>query len=570
MNALPTRPKRNYLPQDLAISQWGDVESFFQELEKREITSTTDFNRWLKDSSELDAVLEEDAAWRYIHMTIDTADEEKAESYRVFTQEIQPKIAPWSDRLNKKLANSSFASEKTDSAFSIYLRGVQSAIEIFREENVALQAELQELAQEYSSKTGGLTIDLDGNTLTMPQAGKELQSQDRAHRAAVYQKVCDARAGLNEDIDTLFNKLVSKRTTVAKNAGFDNYRDYKFVAMGRFDYGPEDCYAFHNSIEKAVLPLVEKLHNERKEKLGVDALKPYDLSIDPDGHAALQPFEKVAGLTEKSIASFANIDPYFGDCLRTMNEMGYLDLASKKGKAPGGYNYPLYEIGVPFIFMNAVGTQRDMVTMMHEGGHAVHSFLTRDLELTAYKGCPSEVAELASMAMELISMDQWHLFYENEAELKRAKKEQLKDVIAGLPWIALVDQFQHEVYTQPALSAEERVALWSRLEDKLSTSVVDWEGFENARERAWHKQLHLFEVPFYYIEYGMAQLGAIAVWRNYKQNPQKALQQYKEALALGYTKTIPEVYAAAGIRFDFSEAYVRELMEFVWGEMEAV
>ena len=290
MTAIPTKPPRQFLPSSLAINSWDDIKPYFEELESRELHNLSDLRRWLKDSSELDAVLEEDAAWRYIRMTIDTADKEKAEAYRVFTQEIQPKIAPWSDKLNKKLAASAYANEIDDSGFKIYFRSVKSAIEIFRDENVPIQAELQQLAQDYSTKTGSLTIELDGDTLTMPQAGKELQNTNRAHRQLVYEKMTEVRLQQKDEINELFDKLVEKRTTVAKNAGFDNYRDYKFVAMGRFDYTPEDCYAFHDSIAKAVLPLVEKIYSERKKKLGVDVLRPYDIAVDPEGKEGAQTF----------------------------------------------------------------------------------------------------------------------------------------------------------------------------------------------------------------------------------------------------------------------------------------
>jgi len=273
-------------------------------------------------------------------------------------------------------------------------------------------------------------------------------------------------------------------------------------------------------------------------------------------------------LIDSSIEVFTRLHPYFGECLSIMKEMGYLDLDSKQGKAPGGYNYPLYEIGVPFIFMNAVGTQRDLITMMHEGGHAVHSFLTRDLELTEFKDFPSEVAELASMSMELFTMDHWDVFYSDPEELRRAKLEQMQRVLSGLPWMATVDKFQHWIYENPEHTIEERQGAWMQIREEFSTGMVDNSGHEDRLGTLWHAQLHIFELPFYYIEYGFAQLGAIAMWRNYKKEPQKALQQYMDALSLGYTKSIPEIYEAAGIQFDFSTSYVMELADFVKNEIE--
>ena len=317
-------------------------------------------------------------------------------------------------------------------------------------------------------------------------------------------------------------------------------------------------------------PSLKKVTEEKKERLGYKQLKPWDSAVDASGKAPLKPFQSGEDLLEKSIECFNRIDPYFGDCLQTMKEMGQLDLVSRKGKSPGGYNYPLMETGVPFIFMNATSTLRDMVTLMHEGGHAVHSFLTRDLDLVYFKNTTSEVAELASMAMELISMDQWDLFFENEDDLKRAKKEHLEQVIETLPWVAIIDKFQHWIYENPTHSIEERTKEWEKILSEFSSGITNWEGQEKFRAYMWQKQLHLYEVPFYYIEYAMAQLGAVAVWKNYKEDPEKGLNGYKNALKLGYTKTIPEIYEAANIKFDFSKEYIGELSSFLMKEIEAI
>ncbi|MDB0007437.1 M3 family metallopeptidase, partial [Flavobacteriales bacterium] len=297
-----------------------------------------------------------------------------------------------------------------------------------------------------------------------------------------------------------------------------------------------------------------------------EAYKPWDTSVDAEGKAPLKPFEGGEDLIDKSIRCFERLSPYYGQCLSTMKAMKHIDLVSKEGKAPGGFNYPLHEIGVPFIYMNAVGSQRDLVTMVHEGGHAIHSFLSRDLDLCDFKSTPSEVAELASMSMELISMDTWDEFYSNEDELVRAKTEQMQKVLEGLPWIAAIDKFQHWIYTTPH-TAEERRAEWKNIMQKLGSSIVDWDGQEDALLNLWQKQLHLYEVPFYYIEYGMAQLGAIAMWRSYKQLGKEALSNYDEALKLGYTKSIGEIYQTAGIEFNFSQAYVNELADFIKAQL---
>jgi len=423
-------------------------------------------------------------------------------------------------------------------------------------------------------------ISLLGNTcpllyeVTLPSffftSASFLKSTDRSLREKIYRKIQERKAQDETVLNELYDKLIDLRTQVAKNVDFANYRDYKFEELGRFDYTVKDCYNFHNAIASAIVPINKKSEQARKRKLNYDSYKPWDTEFDITGKEPLKPFETGAELTEKTITCFKSIDPFFADCINTMRDLQHLDLESRVGKAPGGYNYPLYESGVPFIFMNAVGTLKDVITMVHEGGHAVHAFLCNDLELTDFKGTPSEVAELASMSMELISMEHWNVFFNNEEDLKRAKAEQLEKILKTLPWIASIDKFQHWIYQHPKHSIQERYEEWMKIIKEFGTGEVDHSGFEDAQKRGWQGQLHLYEVPFYYIEYGFAQLGAIAVWRNYKQNPSKALEQYKAALKLGYTKTIPEIYKTAGIKFDFSEAYIKDLMEFVVSEYEKV
>ncbi|MCH8318761.1 MAG: M3 family oligoendopeptidase, partial [Bacteroidetes bacterium] len=307
---------------------------------------------------------------------------------------------------------------------------------------------------------------------------------------------------------------------------------------------------------------------DRKKKMRVEKLRPWDLQVDKDGFPPLKPFNNTDELIEKTKQCFYRLDPFLGDCLVTMKEMGHLDLESRKGKAPGGYNYPLDEIGVPFIFMNATSTLSDLVTIVHEGGHAVHSFLTKDLELVAFKHTPSEVAELASMSMELISMDHWDLFFDNEKDLLRAKRKHLEQIIETLPWVAVIDKFQHWIYQNPGHKVDERVKKWNEIFDLFSSDVLDWQGLEHYKDYIWQKQLHLYEVPFYYIEYGIAQLGALAVWKNFKENPKKGLEKYLSALRLGYTRPIRDIYETAGIKFDFSKEYIRELIGFVKEELD--
>lgn len=566
-----TRPERKFLPDNFVVSSWEVLEPFFNSLLQSEINSVQDLKTWFRNRSELESVISEDLGWRYIRMTCYTDSDEYAKHYEDFVVNIQPKISPVSDKLNKKAAASEFLSQLENvTGYDLMIRSLKKDIEIFRDENIPLYTEITTEQQKYAQLSGAMTVEIDGKEVTLQQAAVLLMSTDRKKREEVYHKITSRRLKDKEELDLLFTKLIGLRDKVAKNADFKNFRDYMFKALGRFDYTPKDCFDFHTSIQSAVVPILNELALDRKNKLKVDALKPWDKAVDPEGKGALKAFDDGKELTDKTILCFEKLDPYLGQCLAIMKEMGHLDLESRKGKAPGGYNYPLSEIGVPFIFMNATSTLRDMVTIMHEGGHAVHNFLTRDLELNDFKSTPSEVAELASMSMELISMDHWDIFFTNEEDLKRAKREHLEDLIETLPWVATIDKYQHWLYENPNHSLEERKQNWNTIFNQFSDTVTDWTGLQDAKDYLWQKQLHLYEVPFYYIEYGMAQLGAIAVWRNYRQDNKKGLQGYMNALKLGYMKSIPEIYKAANIKFDFSKEYIQELMKFVRSELNSI
>ncbi len=563
------KKKRTFLPEDLKITEWETIKKYYEDLLEREIPDPASLKKWLQDRSELESVISENFAWRYIHMTCDTANEEYSKSYSFFVKEIQPKIAPYNNKLNEKYLASPFAEDLKGSGYFIMNRSIKKAIEIFREENIPLFTEIQTLNQEYSAISGAQTVEVDGKELTLQQAAVILQSTDRNKREVVWKKIAERRSQDKTKLDELFSKLVKLRHQVAQNAGFENFRDYMFVAMGRFDYSIGDCFDFHDAIKSEVVPLANELSKQRKDKMKLEKLRPWDKAVDPEGREALKPFSSPDELTDKSIENFKRSGEFLGQCLATMKEMQHLDLDSRKGKAPGGYNYPLSEIGVPFIFMNATSTLRDLVTLMHEGGHAVHSIITRDLELSDFKETPSEVAELASMSMELISMDHWDLFFDKE-DLKRAKTEHLQQVIETLPWIAIIDKFQHWIYENPDHSSEDREAKWLEIYSNFTDDLTDWSGIEEYKKFLWHRQLHLFEVPFYYIEYGFAQLGAIAVWKNFKQDNKKGLEGYLNALKLGYTKSIPEIYEAANIKFDFSREYIKGLFKFLKEELDKV
>jgi oligoendopeptidase F len=562
------RSERVFIGEEFDLKKWDDLQPFYDNLKSREINSAADLRQWFLDRSELESYLSENFAWRYIRQTCDTANSGLINALQFFITEIQPKLAEYGNELDKKAVDSPYLNELTDQGFAITIRGMKKAIELFREENIPLQTEMQTEERRYGAIAGAMTVTLDGEEMTLQKASDRLQSSDRSVREEAWRTIAERRYQDHEVLDELLNKLVTLRDQVGKNAGFANYRDYMFAAMGRFDYTPQDCFNFHDSVKEAVVPLLNDMTASRKEALKVDQLRPWDTKVDPKGLPPLKPFESGEELLDKTIRCFSRLDPFLGNCLQIMKNMKHLDLESRKGKAPGGYNYPLEEIGVPFIFMNATSNLRDMVTLLHEGGHAVHSLVTRDLALNSFKHTPSEVAELASMSMELITMDFWDEFFDNDADLRRAKIQHLESIIETLPWVATVDKFQHWMYENPEHTAEERTGAWVEIYNQFTDKIMDWSGLETLQKYLWQRQLHIYEVPFYYIEYGIAQLGAIGVWKNYRENPEKGLKGYLDALKLGYTAPITEIYQAANIPFDFSKNYIAELMQFVQSELE--
>ncbi|MBP6335258.1 MAG: M3 family oligoendopeptidase [Bacteroidia bacterium] len=565
----PEKLKRNFVPKSTNLDSWSDLEPLYLDLTGRELNSLENLHTWLADLSEIEAVISEHVGWLYIKMTCNTTDSKLSEAYNHFVENVNPHIEPFADKLNKKFYNCALVKTLPE-RYKLYLRQVENSIKIFREENIPIEAEMAVKQQKFGEVSGAMSVEVNGKTLTLQQAYNFLKDPDRKLREEVYSKMNSRRLQDRAVLDNLFNELISMRDKIAGNSGFDNYRDYVFTDLNRFDYTSEDCIRFHGSVQKCIVPVLDELMNERKKNLKVPELKPWDTEVDELGRADMKPFSDGKELMQKTIACFTEIHPYFGEVASTLQSMNFVDLDSRIGKAPGGYNYPLYETGVPFIFMNASGSLKDVVTMVHEGGHAIHSMLTRDLDFIGFKELPSEIAELASMSMELISMEHWSHYFSNPEELRRAKREQLEGVLETLPWIACIDAFQHWIYTHPTHSIQERTDAWVKIYSQFSSSVVDWSTNRNELEAMWQKQLHLFEVPFYYIEYGIAQLGAIAVWRNYKTDPQKAIQQYMDALSLGYSKPIPEIYKTAGIRFDFSENYIRELIDFTRAELRKV
>lgn len=561
--------ERIFVPKGLEIT-WNTIQPYLDDLASREINNLTDLTRWLEHKSELDAVLSEDYAWRYIRMTCDTANKEYSAHFQYFATEIEPHLASYQNKLEIKLIESPYIEELDQEKYFVYLRKVRKSLEIFREENIPLFTEIQLKQQEFQTISGGLTVYIDGKELTLQQANVILLDTDREKRGQAWSAVSQARLAKKDELEQIFDDLVKLRHQVATNAGFSNFRDYMFVALGRFDYTVQDCENFHEAVKTHVVPVLCEQAIQRKGKLGLGQLRPWDMQVNPDNLPPLRPFSNGVDLINKTESAFSNIHPYMGECIKTMREHDLFDVESRIGKAPGGYNYPLYESGAPFIFMNSTGTMRDLTTMIHEGGHAIHTFISSNLEITDFKHLPSEVAELASMSMELLSMEQWDLFFDDQASLKRAKKEQLEDVLSTLPWVATIDKFQHWIYTNPEHNRQERQQAWLAIYREFGGGFSDWSDLGESESYLWQKQLHLFEVPFYYIEYGFAQLGAVAVWKNYLLHRDKAIEEYLAALKLGYTKTIGDIYQTAGIKFDFSTSYIEELVKFLLKQEQTI
>ncbi len=559
--------QRHFLPQDFTVTDWVVLEPYFKTLLEQEITSKESVEKWLLDMSELEAAVNEDACWRQIKMTCDNENKILEEAFNFYCTEIEPHIKPYGDLLNKKLLSSPFLSELDEATYHTYIRSTKKNIELFREENIPVQAEISVLQQQYGQITGAMMVTVNGEEFTLQQAAKFLENEDRNLREDVYRKIQTRRLEDKEKLNELYDTLIGLRNKEATNAGFDNYRDYRFKELGRFDYTKEDCYKFHDAVKQYVMPLVNDIYKKKKAKLGLETLRPWDLEAEPAGTKPLRPFKTGEELLQKSVECFTKLRPFFGACLQRMKDMQHMDLESRKGKSPGGYNCPLAESGAPFIFMNAAGQMGDVTTMVHEGGHAIHSFLAHPLPLTGFKEYPMEIAEVASMAMELFSMTHWETFFDDATDLARAKEHQLERTITIFPWIAIIDKFQHWVYEHATHTHEERTAAWVATVAEFTDNVIDYSGLEAFRHNAWQKQLHLYEVPFYYIEYGIAQLGAIGMWMQYKQDAEKALDNYCTALSLGGTKTLPELYKAAGLEFDFSPEKIKVLMDFVKGEM---
>ncbi|MEL7118875.1 MAG: M3 family oligoendopeptidase [Bacteroidota bacterium] len=566
--ALPRPKKRIFLPKEFKITVWSKLKPYYNDLLKRPIESIEQLEEWIAHRSELDSAVTESFSRRYISITVDSSNQKAIDLYEYTVQELLPKVAAFEYELNLKLTSNTFLSKLPKEKYEVYIRSVKNETKLFHKDNLPLTTEVRMKSKEYGKIFSEMTIGMNGKQMTLQKAGSILEETDRSLREQVYHKIKKRILQDTEQLDNLFDELLKKRHQIAVNAGFENFRDYKFKELGRFDYTEEDCNDFHESIRTEILPILDEINDIRRGKMELSKLRPWDLNVDARGKFPLKPFKNIKDFINKTVRCLDRLDPDFGEVITIMNQMKHLDLDSRKGKRPGGYNIQLTDTGVPFIFMNATQSLNDLRTLLHESGHAIHSYLTRDLELNALKKFPSEISELAAMSMELLSMDHWDIFFKTEEDLKRAKINQLENVLKVLPWIAAVDKFQHWIYSHPQHNRQDRQESWINIYKSFSSNLVDHSGLEGYYRSLWHKQLHIFEVPFYYIEYGMAQLGAIAIWSNYRKDPKLAIKNYKDALKMGYTRPIGEIYAEAGIEFNFSREYVAKLGAFVKRELD--
>lgn len=555
-------------PNTLDVTSWEPVKAAYESLLSEEIHSADELVKFIEKASELDQMIGDEFSWRYIRMTLHADDESYEEKFNQYNAEVHSQASPYRFMIQKKFYESPYRQELTSPEYAHLNKMIANEIELYREENIPLQVKEAELANKYGALFGKMTVQYKGEEKTMIQIGVFQKNPDRAVREETWRLRMERMEQSRDEFDRIFDELKEVRIQIAKNAGFDNYRDYMHQAMGRFSYTPEELYQFHDAVSKAVVPFLQELQVERKEKLHLEKLRPWDTQVDLDGKI-LHPFETVEEFVDKAIDILDAVNPAYGIQLNKMYNTGLLDLENRKGKAPGGYNCSINELNSSFIFMNSVKLHRDVVTLLHEAGHAMHSAAMATIRNSYFTSTPSEVAELASMSMELLTMENWKLYYPNEEDFKKAKREQLEGTLSFLPWCMIVDAFQHWIYLNPNHTAEERREYFAKLSNRFETGI-DWSGLENYFKLGWMFQLHIFEVPFYYIEYGMAQLGALAVYKNYKENGKKAIEAYQHFLETGYRLPVRNVYEAAGIRFDFSEQNLRELVDFVKAELKEI
>ncbi|MBX3382372.1 MAG: M3 family oligoendopeptidase [Phycisphaeraceae bacterium] len=568
----------DFVPFDLDGTRFEAIEPYIRALLERPVTTREGLEKWIIDRSELAAACSESKANLYITMTCDTDDKNASRAYLKYVEEVAPKLTPLFFELDKRLVHLADSIPLDPSRYAVLVRGARADVELYRDENVPLETRIAVLSQKYDEVSGAMTVEFEGREQTLPQMARYQESTDRAVREGAWRAVTARRLRDAQKIDAIYDEMVALRTRIAANAGFETFVPYAYKSKHRFDYGPKECRAFHQACAQAVVPLARSLERERARHLNVDRLRPWDLGVDVKGRQPLRPFRNGAELVSRTLAAFERLDPRLADLFRQLGDGSEcrgardganFDLDSRRGKAPGGYQYMRDRSRRPFIFMNAAGLQRDVETMVHEAGHAFHSMLCREEPLTEYRTAPIEFCEVASMAMELLSMPHWKgTVYEREEEFARACRQNIKSALVMLPWTAQIDAFQHWVYEHPGHTAAQRRQAWLEL-DATFGADVSWDGIEDARAHLWHRQLHIFGLPFYYIEYGIARLGALQLWLiALEEGEKKAIDLYTRALSLGGSRPLPDLFAACGLEFDFGPDRVKRLADRAARELE--
>jgi oligoendopeptidase F len=543
----PTIPER---------ATWADIAPWYEELTSRPLDARS-VRGWLDDFSALDEAVDERFALAMIGYTADTRDPDREALYKTWAMEILPPLHEVRVNLARRVLD--FTDVLPDLA--LFIRELRTDVEIFRAENLPRMAALEEMEANYDKITGGLTVDWNGEKKTVPELQPFMLDRDRSIRERAFRLGANAYLEKRDEISSLFHEMVKVRHALAREAGFDNYLQYAFAAKYRFDYTPEDCRRFHESVIQGILPAVKRLREARKRELGVDSLRPWDLQVRPGRATRLVPFNTTPEFLAGTQRMFDKVDAELATFFRRMVDHKLLDLESRQGKAPGGYCTRLPQRGEPFIFMNAVGVHDDVNTLTHESGHAFHAFLTQHIEYMWCRPTGHEAAELASMSMELLAAPHLALptgFY-SASDAADAQVEHLEDILVGLPHIACVDAFQHWIYTDGIdASPADRDAKWLGLRARFEPEV-DYSGLDPQRLTRWYRQSHIHTAPFYYIEYGLAQLAALQVWQRSRRNTAEALAGYKEALSLGGTRTLPEIFATAGASLVFDATTMKAL-----------
>lgn len=553
-------------PDAFKDAVWEDVLPFYEELAIRPL-DTDNVEQWLADWSRFESLLSEASTLASFAYTCDTSDPDREAAQLRFGTQISPKAQEQRVRLQGRLVELGYVRPGIETTVERF----RNQMQIFNEANVPLSAELSRLTTEWSKLIGAMTVEWDGAEKTPSQLLPFLESADRGVRERAFKLRAKPYIEKRDMIAGIFDRMYDLRQETAKNAGFDNYRDYAHQEKNRFSYTPEDCKRFHAAVEEAVLPAVKRIHDRRRRQMKLERLRPWDTAVDPGGRAALKPFADIATFIERAASVFEQVDPDFRSYYETMVDAKLLDLENRKGKAPGAYSQTLSFRKQPLIFMNAVGVDNDVRTLLHESGHAFHSFEASRLPLLFQRHPGSEMAEVASMSMELLAspfIDRRSGGYYTAEEERRSRTDLLEGIVIFLPHCASVDAFQQWIYMDDAgRNADARDAKWLELRRRFEGDAVDWSGLDKERIARWYQQPHFFSSPFYYIEYGIAQLGALQVWRNSLSDPKEAVRKYRAALALGATQRLPELFKAAGARLIFDAAGIHELVTLVEEEL---